>query len=67
MNDRDRQVALNVRLIYAAVAWARDLLSEHDRAHYDCHLETISLCSERGVILDGGGSTKCTFKDGLMS
>lgn len=58
MNDRDRQVALNVRLIYTAVARARDLLSEHDRVHYDCHLETVSLYSNSGVTLDGDASTK---------
>lgn len=38
MTDGDRQVGFNIPLICAQKHQARDLLSEHDHVHYDCHL-----------------------------
>lgn len=45
-----------------------NLLSEHDRVHYDCHLKTISLSIPAGGVTPGsrGTSTKPTVKDRLM-
>lgn len=51
MNDGGRQVALSVRLIYAARAPDGDLWSEHDHVHYDCHPKTISLYFNWGSLL----------------
>lgn len=51
MNDRGRQVALSVRLIYAAQPPDGDLWSEHDHVHYDCHPTTISLYFNWGSLL----------------
>lgn len=37
MTDGDRQVGFNISLICAQKQQPRDLLSEHDHVHYDCH------------------------------
>ena len=46
MTDGDRQVGFNIPLICAQNgAGPRDLLSEHDHVHYDCHLRPFLYIS----------------------